>query len=122
VQLALTVPAVEDKTVQKARTSILEPIYEQEFYPFSYGFRPGTGAHDAIRALHAAIRRERVGWIVEVDIRKFFDTLSHQHLRGFLRQRVRDGGIDRLIDKWLKAGVMEDGAWQKTDPNAKPEV
>ncbi len=111
----LGIPAVEDKLVQKAVTGILEPIYEQEFYPFSYGFRPGVGALDATRAVQASIRREGTRWIVEVDIRKFFDTLSHQHLRAFLRQRVRDGVILRLIDKWLKAGVMEAGAWQATE-------
>lgn len=111
----LGIPAVEDKTVQKAVTTILEPIYEQEFYSFSYGFRPELGALDATRALHEAIREGRIGWIVEVDIRRFFDTLSHNHLREFLRKRVRDGVILRLIDKWLKAGVMEDGTWQATE-------
>ena len=111
----LGIPAVEDKLVQKAFVRILEPIYEQEFYPFSYGFRPGVGALDATRAVQASIQREETHWIVEVDIRKFFDTLSHQHLREFLRQRVRDGVILRLIDKWLKAGVMEAGAWQATE-------
>jgi len=111
----LGIPAVEDKTVQKSVVTILEPIYEQEFYPFSYGFRPGTGAHEATKALRGAIDEGRCIWLVEVDIRKFFDTLSHEHLRGFLRQRVRDGVILRLIDKWLKAGVMEDGAWQKAE-------
>jgi group II intron reverse transcriptase/maturase len=111
----LGIPAMEDKTVQKAVVSILEPIYEQEFYPFSYGFRPGVGALDATRALRRAIEEGKAYWLVEVDIRKFFDTLSHEHLREFLRQRVRDGVILRLIDKWLKAGVMEDGAWQETE-------
>ena len=111
----LGIPAVEDKTVQKAVVSILEPIYEQEFYPFSYGFRPGVGAYEATRALRRDIEVGRMYWLVEVDIRKFFDTLSHEHLRTFLRQRVRDGVILRLIDKWLKAGVMEDGAWQATE-------
>lgn len=111
----LGIPAVEDKTVQKALTRILEPIYEQEFYAFSYGFRPGRGALDATRALHAELRKGRTHWIVEVDIRKFFDTLDHGHLRAFLRQRVRDGVMLRLIDKWLKAGVMEAGAWQATE-------
>jgi RNA-directed DNA polymerase len=111
----LGIPAVEDKVVQKAVTAILEPIYEQEFYPFSYGFRPGRGAHDATRTLHRAIGEQRTGWIVEVDIRKFFDTLEHSHLREFLRKRVRDGVILRLIDKWLKAGVVEEGTWQATD-------
>ena len=111
----LGMPAVEDKLVQKALTGILEPIYEQEFYPFSYGFRPGIGALDATRDVQASIQREGTRWIVEVDIRKFFDTLSHQHLREFLRKRVRDGVILRLIDKWLRAGVMEAGEWQATE-------
>ena len=111
----LGIPAVEDKLVQKAVTGILEPIYELEFYPFSYGFRPGVGALDATRAVQASIRREGTRWIVEVDIRKFFDTLSHQHLREFLHKRVRDGVILRLIDKWLKAGAMEAGQWQATE-------
>jgi len=111
----LGIPAVEDKLVQKAVARILEPIYEQEFHPFSYGFRPGVGALDATRAVHASIRQEGTRWILEVDIRKFFDTLSHPHLRAFLRQRVRDGVILRLIDKWLKAGVMEAGQWQATE-------
>jgi RNA-directed DNA polymerase len=111
----LGMPAVEDKTVQKAVTTILDPIYEQEFYPFSYGFRKGLGALDATRELHRVLREGWTRWIVEVDIRKFFDTLSHSHLREFLRKRVRDGVILRLIDKWLKAGVLEDGEWQVTD-------
>lgn len=111
----LGIPAVEDKTVQKATVTILEPIYEMEFYPFSYGFRRERGALDATQALHEIIQEGWVGWIVEVDIRKFFDTLSHSHLRAFLRKRVRDGVILRLIDKWLKAGVMEEGAWQATE-------
>lgn len=111
----LGIPAVEDKTVQKAVLTILEPIYEQEFYQFSYGFRQGRGAIDATRSLRRAIDEGGMYWLVEVDIRKFFDTLSHEHLRWFLRQRVRDGVILRLIDKWLKAGVMEDGAWQATE-------
>lgn len=111
----LGIPAIEDKVVQKAVTEILEPIYEQEFYSFSHGFRQGKGPLTAVQALHEAIERERTSWIVELDIRKFFDTLSHSHLREFLRKRVRDGVILRLIDKWLKAGVMEAGAWKATE-------
>ena len=111
----LGIPAIEDKVVQKAMTGILEPIYEQEFYPCSHGFRPGKGPLTAVQALHEAIRKEGTNWIVELDIRKFFDTLSHSHLREFLRKRVRDGVILRLIDKWLKAGVMEAGAWKATE-------
>jgi RNA-directed DNA polymerase len=111
----LGIPVVEDKLVQKAVTMILEPLYELEFYVFSYGFRPGVGALEATRALRAAIAETRALWIVEVDIRKFFDTLSQRWLREFLGQRVRDGVILRLIGKWLKAGVMEAGTWQATE-------
>jgi group II intron reverse transcriptase/maturase len=111
----LGIPVVEDKLVEKAVTMILEPLYEQEFFAFSYGFRRGVGALEATRALRAAIEKAQAYWMVEVDIRKFFDTLSHRWLREFLRQRVRDGVIVRLIDKWLKAGVMEAGTWQATE-------
>ena len=111
----LGIPAIEDKVAQKAVTGILGPIYEQEFYPFSHGFRQGKGPLTAVQALHEAMRKEGTNWIVELDIRKFFDTLSHSHLREFLRKRVRDGVILRLIDKWLKAGVMEAGAWKATE-------
>lgn len=90
---------------------LLEPIYEQDFLDCSYGFRPGRSAHAALTSFRdQAMRHWRTGvTVLEVDIRKFFDNLDHQHLRQFLRQRVRDGVLLRLIDKWLKAGVMEDG-------------
>ena len=90
---------------------LLEPIYEQDFLDCSYGFRPGRSAHDALKSFRDQTMncRPRGGWVYEVDIRKFFDNLDHSHLRQFLRLRVRDGVLLRLIDKWLKAGVMEDG-------------
>ena len=90
---------------------LLEPIYEHDFLDCSYGFRPGRSAHDALNSLRDQLMncRPRGGWVYEVDLRKFFDTLEHVHLRQFLRLRVRDGVLLRLIDKWLKAGVMEDG-------------
>jgi group II intron reverse transcriptase/maturase len=88
---------------------LLEPIYEQDFYDGSYGFRPGRSAHQALEALWKQTMDSHGGWILEVDIRKFFDTLDHAHLRAFLQQRVRDGVLTRLIGKWLHAGVMEDG-------------
>ena len=107
----LGIPTLEDKILQRAVTMLLEPIYEQDFLGCSYGFRPGRSAHDALTSLRdQTMRHWRTGvTVLEVDIRKFFDHLDHQYLRQFLRLRVRDGVLLRLIDKWLKAGVMEDG-------------
>jgi group II intron reverse transcriptase/maturase len=105
----LGIPTFEDKVLQRAVVMVLEPLYEQDFLPCSYGFRPGRSAHQALEELWQQAMRVGGGWIVEVDIRKFFDTLDHAHLRDFLRQRVRDGVLLRLIDKWLKAGVLEEG-------------
>jgi RNA-directed DNA polymerase len=101
------IPTTEDKVLQRAVAMILEPIYEEEFKDFSYGFRSGRSAHQALQGIWKQIMNEPIQWIVEVDIRKFFDTLDHSRLREVLRQRVTDGVITRLIDKWLKAGVME---------------
>jgi RNA-directed DNA polymerase len=103
------IPTLEDKVLQRAVVMLLEPIYEQDFYDCSHGFRPGRGAHQALEALWKQTMVDRGGWIVEVDIRKFFDTLDHRHLREFVGRRVRDGVLLRLIGKWLSAGVMEDG-------------
>lgn len=102
-------PAFEDKVLQRGVTMILEPLYEQDFWDCSYGFRPHRSAHDALETLWQNISGMGGCWILDVDIRKFFDTLGHQHLREILDQRIRDGVIRRLIDKWLKAGVWEDG-------------
>jgi RNA-directed DNA polymerase len=104
------IPTLEDKVLQRAVAMLLEPIYEQDFYNCSQGFRPGRGAHQALEALWKQTMVNRGGWVVEVDIRKFFDTLDHRHLREFVGRRVRDGVLLRLIGKWLKAGVMEDGS------------
>ena len=103
------IPTLEDKVLQRAVVMLLEPIYEQDFDAGSYGFRPGRSAHDALEDLWKRTMDSSGGWILEVDIRKFFDTLDHAHLREFLQLRVRDGVLKRLIGKWLKAGVMEDG-------------
>ena len=103
------IPTLEDKVLQRAVVMLLEPIYEQDFYVGSYGFRPGRSAHQALEDLWQRTMPNGGGWILEVDIRKFFDTLGHPHLREFLQHRVRDGVLKRLIGKWLKAGVMEDG-------------
>lgn len=104
------IPTLEDKVLQRAVVMLLEPIYEQDFDAGSYGFRPGRSAHDALEDLWKRTMDRSGGWILEVDIRKFFDTLDHAHLREFLQFRVRDGVLKRLIGKWLKAGVMESGS------------
>jgi RNA-directed DNA polymerase len=103
------IPTFEDKVLQRAVVMVLEPIYEQDFYDCSYGFRPGRSAYQALEALWQQTMRTDGGWIVEVDIRKFFDTLDHAHLRELLKHRVRDGVVLQLIGKWLNAGVLEDG-------------
>ncbi len=105
----LGIPTLEDKVLQRAVVMALEPLYEQDFLPCSYGFRPGRSAHQALQALWQQVMDLGGCWLVEVDIRKFFDTLDRAQLRQLLRQRVRDGVLLRLIDKWLKAGVLEDG-------------
>ena len=103
------IPTLEDKVLQRAVVMLLEPIYEQDFDPGSYGFRPQRSAHKALADLWKRTMDSSGGWVLEVDIRKFFDTLDHAHLRAFLKLRVRDGVLLRLIGKWLNAGVMEDG-------------
>ncbi len=109
----LGVAAIEDKLVQKAVTKIiLTPIYEAEFPGFSYGFRPGRGAHDALDALAVGLERRKINWIVDADIRGFFDNVSRDWLVRFLEHRIADKRVIRLIVKWLNAGVMEDGEWQ----------
>ena len=109
----LGVAAIEDKIVQKAVAEIiLTPICEAEFLGFSYGFRPGRGAHDALDALAVGLTRRKINWVVDCDIRKFFDTVSRDWLVRFLEHRIGDKRVIRLIIKWLSAGVMEDGEWR----------
>jgi RNA-directed DNA polymerase len=110
----LGIPTFEDKVAQRAIVMVLEAVYEQDFLSCSYGFRPERSAHDALRELHSVITRQGQYWVLEVDIRKYFDTISHQCLRALLDQRVTDGVIRRMIDKWLKAGVLEDGLLHRT--------
>jgi RNA-directed DNA polymerase len=110
------IPTFADKVLQRAVVMALEPIYEQDFLDCSYGFRPGRSAHQALAALWQQTMAMGGGWILEVDIRKFFDTLDHAHLRELVQQRVRDGVLLRLIGKWLKAGVLEEGI--RTIPEA----
>jgi group II intron reverse transcriptase/maturase len=103
------IPTFEDKILQRAVTMVLEVIYEQDFLPCSYGFRPGLSAHMALEDLWQKLMATGGGWVLEVDIQSFFDHLDHGHLRDFLDRRVRDGVLRRAIDKWLKAGVLESG-------------
>lgn len=103
------VPTLEDKVLQRAVLMLLEPIYERDFAPWSYGFRPGRSAHQALEGLWKQSMSTGGGWVIDVDIRKFFDTLDHGHLRESLRRRVRDGVVLRLIGKWLNAGVLDQG-------------
>lgn len=112
---AIGIPSVEDKVLQRAVVMLLEPIYEEEFIDDSYGFRPCRSAHQALEALWNRVMELGGCWLIEVDIRKYFDTIGHQHLREMVRQRVQDGVIDRLIGKWLKAGVWEDGARHQSE-------
>jgi group II intron reverse transcriptase/maturase len=104
------IPTFEDKVLQRAVVMALEAVYEQDFLDCSYGFRPGRSAHQAPDAVWQQAMGLGGGWILEVDIRKFFDTLEHAHLRKLLQQRIRDGVLLRLIGKWLKAGVLEEGS------------
>jgi len=103
------IPTLEDKVLQRAVLMVLEPVYEQDFLSCSYGFRPGRSAHQAIEALRAQLTELGGGWVIDLDIQSFFDTVDWAHLRSFLDQRVRDGVIRRAIGKWLNAGVMEQG-------------
>ena len=113
-QRPLGVAALEDKIVQQATVTILNQIYEEDFLGFSYGFRPGRSQHDALDALAFAIQRKQVNYILDADIKGFFDNLSKSWLLKFVEQRVADRRILRLIQKWLNAGVMEEGEWSNT--------
>jgi RNA-directed DNA polymerase len=114
-QRPLGVAALEDKIVQQAVVTILNQIYEEDFRGFSYGFRPGRSQHQALDALSVGITRKKVNWVLDADIRGFFDNLSREWLLQFLQHRVADNRILRLIQKWLRAGVMEEGEWRDTE-------
>jgi len=106
------IPTLEDKVLQRAVLMVLEPIYEQDFLPCSYGFRPGRSAHQALEALWRGLMGMGGGWVVDLDIRRYFDSIDRQQLRTILGQRVRDGVIRRALGKWMRAGVMESGTVQ----------
>ena len=113
-QRPLGIAALEDKIVQQAVKTVLEQIYEVDFLGFSYGFRPGRGCHNALDALWMGIMHGKVSWVLDADIRGFFDNIDHEWMLKFLEHRVADRRMLRLIRKWLKAGVSEDGQWSRT--------
>jgi RNA-directed DNA polymerase len=114
-QRPLGIAALEDKIVQQAVVTILNQIYEVDFKGFSYGFRPGRGPHQALDALNVGIFRKRVNWVLDADIRGFFDNMNHEWTMKFIEHRVADRRMLGLIQKWLKAGVSEDGQWAETN-------
>jgi RNA-directed DNA polymerase len=114
-QRPLGIAALEDKVVQHAVGTVLDPILEEDFQGFSYGFRPGRSQHDALDALSVGIMRKKVNWVLDLDVRSFFDKVEHRWLVQFVEHRIADPRIVRLIQKWLKAGVMEDGRWFETE-------
>jgi group II intron reverse transcriptase/maturase len=114
-QRPIGIASLEDKIVQKALVQVLQQIYEEDFLGFSYGFRPGRSQHHALDALYVAIKRHKVSWVLDADIRGFFDTIDHTWMMKFMEHRVGDPRLLRLIRKMLRAGVSEDGQWSKTE-------
>jgi group II intron reverse transcriptase/maturase len=112
---ALGIPSFEDRIVQDRTSLILQAIWEPEFRECSYGFRPGRNAHQALKRLTEIIKIERTQWIVEADIKGFFDNVNHDHLRRFLAHRISDTRLLRIIDRFLKAGVLEDGVFNASE-------
>jgi len=110
----LGIAALEDKIAQAAVVQVLNQIWEEDFQDFSYGFRPGRSQHDALDALYVGIKSKKVNYVVDLDIRSFFDKVDHGHLEKFVRHRIGDERLVRLILKWLRAGVMEQGQWYET--------
>jgi len=113
-QRPLGIAALEDKVVQYAVGTVLNQIWEEDFLGFSYGFRPGRSQHDALDALYVGITRKKVSWVLDLDIRAFFDQIEHSWMIKFVEHRIGDRRIVRMIQKWLKAGVMEQGRLDET--------
>ncbi len=114
-QRPLGVTTLEDKLVQRALVLVLNCIYEVDFLGFSYGFRPGRRPHDALDALYVGIKKRKVSWVLDADIRGYFDAISHEWLVKFIEHRIADRRVVRLIQKWLNAGVLEDGEWRPSE-------
>ncbi|MGD0455008.1 MAG: reverse transcriptase domain-containing protein [Solirubrobacteraceae bacterium] len=113
-QRPLGVAALEDKIVQRAVAEVLNAVYEEDFLGFSYGFRPGRSPHDALDALAVGIERKKVNWVLKIDVKDLFDRLDQRWLMRFLEHRIADRRVLWLIQKWLRAGVIEDGKWSRT--------
>ena len=111
----LGIAALEDKVVQAAVVVVLNQIWEEDFLDFSYGFRPERSQHDALDALYVGITRKKVNYVLDLDIKSFFDKIEHDHMEKFVRHRIGDERLVRLILKWMKAGVLEDGQWSETE-------
>jgi len=118
---AIGIPTVEDKVLQRAVAMLMEPIYEQEFKDCSYGFRRGRSAHQALGSLRETIARMGGGWVLDVDIKAFFDTIPHKILRDLLSKRISDSVVLRLLGKWLKAGVMKEGVIHQAGEEGTPQ-
>ncbi|MGH7474041.1 MAG: reverse transcriptase domain-containing protein, partial [Candidatus Methylomirabilales bacterium] len=114
----LGIATLEDKIVQRAVVEVLNAIYEEDFLGFSYGFRPGRNPHDALDALTVGIERRRVNWVLDADVKDFFTSLDHDWLARFVEHRVADKRVLRLIQKWVNAGVIEDGKWTASEVGA----
>jgi group II intron reverse transcriptase/maturase len=114
-QRPIGVPALEDKIVQRATVEVLNAVYEGDFLGFSYGFRPGRSQHDALDALVVGIKKRKVSWVLDADIRGFFDAISHEWVVKFVEHRIADERVVRHVKKWLKAGVLEDGEWRPVE-------
>jgi retron-type reverse transcriptase len=115
VQFDVTVPTVSDRALQRSTAEVLSAIYEQEFLPCSFGGRPGVGAHHALATLNEVIACGKIGWVLEADLKNFFGSLDHDWVLRFVQQRVGDPRLINLIRRWLKAGVLEDGAVHPND-------
>ena len=114
-QRPLGIAALEDKVIQQGVVTVLNQIYEEDFKGFSYGFRPGRSPHHALDALWVGLMRKEVNWVLDADVRDFFGTVVHEHLAKFIEHRIADRRILRLIQKWLRAGVSEEGHWSETE-------
>src|SRR5439155_14273475 len=119
-QRPIGVPVLEDKIVQKATVAVLNQIYEVDFLDFSYGSRPGRSAYDALDALDKAIWNQKVNWVLDADVRGFFDAMVHEWAVMFVEHRIGDKRVIRLIRKWLTAGVLEDGTWTRAEQGSPP--